>query len=119
MKIFIRLSVDVVIEYTCRGARNGLARVQTHEERIHQLVLDHFQLSSALFQVILCIEDDQKNEASSSDQKPTYYMDNSNFIAFIQPIDENSKEEIDEVEVEIDVASSASQQTPLRRRLRH
>ena len=115
MKISIRLSVDVVIEYTCRGARNGLARVQTHEERIHQLVLDHFHLHSALFEVILCLEEDQKNEANPSTEKPTYYVENSNFIALIQPVEEEEEEESSSDE-EIEAASASQQTRPTRRR---
>lgn len=112
MKIFIRLSVDLVIEYQCRGARNGLARVQTHEERIHQLVLDHFQIPSALFHVILCLEDDQKNEENP--EKPTYYMENSYLIAHI----ESNKEEEEEEEEGMEAASSSQQTTPTPRRRR-
>jgi hypothetical protein len=115
MKIFIRLSSDVVIEYTCRGARNGLARVQTHEERIHQLVLDHFHLHSSLFEVILCLEEDQKNEANPSMEQPTYYMENSNLIALIQPVQEEEEEESSSDE-EIEAASASQQTRPTRRR---
>ena len=114
MKIFIRLSSELVIEYTCRGARNGLARVQTHEERIHQLVLTHFHLPSSLFEVILCLEELQKEEASFD--SPDYYVENTNYIALLRSIDDVSKTSDEEDEKEFEFATASQNKRVSRRR---
>jgi hypothetical protein len=113
MKIFIRLSPDIVVEYTCRGARNGLARVATHQERIQQLVLSHFHLSSVIFEVILCSEELQKEEASSD--SPDYYVENTNYVAVILPI-QITNEELDEESEEELESATASQKKRIARR---
>jgi hypothetical protein len=105
MKIFIRLSSDVVVEYTCRGARNGLARVATHQERIQQLVLSHFHLSSVIFEVILCSEELQKEESSSD--SPDYYVENTNYVAVLLPIQVTNQESDEESEEELESATAA------------
>jgi hypothetical protein len=113
MKIFIRLLPDIVVEYTCRGARNGLARVATHQERIQQLVLSHFHLSSVIFEVILCSEELQKEEASSD--SPDYYVENTNYVAVILPI-QITNEELDEESEEELESATASQKKRIARR---
>ncbi len=115
MKIFIRLSPDIVVEYTCRGARNGLARVATHQERIQQLVLSHFHLSSIIFEVILCSEELQKEEASSD--SPDYYVENTNYVAVILPIQisEANEESDEESEEELKFATAAQKKRIARR----
>ncbi len=113
MKIFIRLSPDVVVEYTCRGARNGLARVATHQERIQQLVLSHFHLSSVIFEVILCSEELQKEEASSD--SPDYYVENTNYVAVILPIQISNQESDEESEEELKFATAAQKKRIARR----
>jgi hypothetical protein len=114
MKIFIRLSPDLVIEYTCRGARNGLARVATHQERIQQLILTHFQLPSNTFDVILCSEENQKEEASSD--FPDYYIQNTNYVAILLPSQLNTDESDEDNEEQLESATASQKKKISRRR---
>jgi len=92
MKIYIRLAADLLVEYVCRGARNGLARISTHEKRIEKLALEHYKMSPAVFSVLICPEDTQKEEVLYT-EKPEYYIDGSILCAYFVPRSDELEEE--------------------------
>ena len=92
MKIYIRLASDSLVEYICRGARNGLARVSTHEKRIQKLALEHFRMSPAVYSVVVCQQDREKEEESV---KPDYYIDGSILCAYFIPRPDDSESDYD------------------------
>ncbi len=82
LKLFIRLDAQHMVEYNCHGARNGLVRALTHEQRIQDLVLKHHQTFSSLFSVVLCPEDTQKEEQT---EPSPYYKDGMVLYAHLVP----------------------------------
>jgi hypothetical protein len=83
LTLFIRLDAQHTVEYQCHGARNGLARVLTHEKRIQDLVLKHHQTFPTIFSVVLCPEDRQKEEQAEHD---LYYKDGMILSAHLVPV---------------------------------
>jgi hypothetical protein len=84
MKLYIRLISGDILEYTCRGARNGRSRVETHESRIQQIVLNHLNLSNKSYEVKLYLESDAKEEEIQSDKKTIYYLEDSVLCALVE-----------------------------------
>jgi len=65
--------------------------------------LEHYKISPAVFSVIICSEDTQKEEALYT-EKPEYYMDGSIMCAYFAPRLEEEEEDQEAEDQEADEA---------------